>query len=154
MPCAFTRCTQRIAESCSASACWPLHFWLLPSSVDCSHPFVHPIDVQACSISCLPSMVGTHSSTGKGPRCARTSWHTVVRRVRDPTGQNRERLTSSTGLALAWSSVLLFDVVVFLLTVIRAFQVWQAGRIVHVVLRDGLMYFWYIIASPSVVCHR
>ena len=47
------------------------------------------------------------------------------------------------GLASAWSCVLFFDVLVFFLTVVRAFQVWQAGRIVHVVLRDGIMYFWY-----------
>ncbi|KZV68342.1 hypothetical protein PENSPDRAFT_754178 [Peniophora sp. CONT] len=48
--------------------------------------------------------------------------------------------SGATRLALAWSSVLLFDIVVFVLTAIRAFQVWQAGRVVHVVLRDGVVY--------------
>ncbi|VDB99453.1 unnamed protein product [Peniophora sp. CBMAI 1063] len=44
-------------------------------------------------------------------------------------------------LAIGWSTLLVFDMVIFLLTAVRAFKVWKAGRIVHVVLRDGVMYF-------------
>ncbi|VDC07474.1 unnamed protein product [Peniophora sp. CBMAI 1063] len=49
-------------------------------------------------------------------------------------------------LALAWSALLLYDILIFLLTATRAFQVWTAGRIVQVVLRDGVMYFCALAA--------
>ncbi|VDB99454.1 unnamed protein product [Peniophora sp. CBMAI 1063] len=45
------------------------------------------------------------------------------------------------GYAVMWGAVLLFDLVIFLLTALRAFRVWKAGRIVQVVLRDGVIYF-------------
>ena len=63
--------------------------------------------------------------------------------MRTTLGKLSELLNWSQGLAVAWSSVLLFDLLVFLLTGARAFRVWRAGRIVHVVLRDGIMYFWW-----------
>ena len=47
-----------------------------------------------------------------------------------------------TDLALAWSTILVFDLVIFLLTAIRSMRFWKAGRIVHVVIRDGMLYFW------------
>ncbi|KAI0319453.1 hypothetical protein OF83DRAFT_1110403 [Amylostereum chailletii] len=44
-------------------------------------------------------------------------------------------------LALAWSSALIFDSAVFGLTVYQALRIGRQERIVHVLLRDGAMYF-------------
>ncbi|KZV61748.1 hypothetical protein PENSPDRAFT_284329 [Peniophora sp. CONT] len=49
--------------------------------------------------------------------------------------------------AACWSAVLVFDFLVFLLTAVRAFRVWQSGVIVRVVLRDGVLYFCALAAS-------
>ncbi|KZV68364.1 hypothetical protein PENSPDRAFT_666476 [Peniophora sp. CONT] len=47
----------------------------------------------------------------------------------------------ATRLAVAWGTVLLYDVVIFFLTALRAFRLWNAGSVLHTVLRDGLFYF-------------
>jgi len=39
--------------------------------------------------------------------------------------------------AAPWGSLLLFNTVIVILTIFRAGQVWKAGRIVHIFLRDG-----------------
>ncbi|VDB99451.1 unnamed protein product [Peniophora sp. CBMAI 1063] len=53
-------------------------------------------------------------------------------------------------LAIAWSAVLIFDLSILFMTAVRAGRVWQAGRIVHVVLRDGVLYFCALSASNLV----
>ncbi|KAI0319454.1 hypothetical protein OF83DRAFT_791819 [Amylostereum chailletii] len=43
--------------------------------------------------------------------------------------------------AVAWGGVLMFDTVVFLLTVYRGYKYRRAGRLVIVLMRDGAFYF-------------
>lgn len=65
----------------------------------------------------------------------------------------RQLIQLLTGFAACWSAVLVFDFLVFLLTAVRAFRVWQSGVIVRVVLRDGVLYFWYVCSDVNEVNH-
>ena len=70
-----------------------------------------------------------------------TTSHTGTRESKN--GVSTELVAEmSIGLAIAWSAVLVFDCVIFSLTAVRALRLWTGGRIVHVVLRDGVLYFW------------
>ncbi|VDC07475.1 unnamed protein product [Peniophora sp. CBMAI 1063] len=55
--------------------------------------------------------------------------------------------SDATRLAMAWGTVLLYDILIFFLTALRAFRVWNAGSVVHVILRDGVMYFCALTAA-------
>ncbi|KAA1473570.1 hypothetical protein DENSPDRAFT_882148 [Dentipellis sp. KUC8613] len=57
--------------------------------------------------------------------------------------------SQGTQLALTWGSLLVFDSCVFVLTVFKAFRVGRRypGSLVHVLLRDGTLYFVLLFAA-------
>ncbi|KAL5476769.1 hypothetical protein ACEPAI_2955 [Sanghuangporus weigelae] len=52
-------------------------------------------------------------------------------------------LDNETGLAAAWGGLLLFDSVIFTLTLVKAIAIWKLGtrRLFHVLVRDGTIYY-------------
>ncbi|VDB99452.1 unnamed protein product [Peniophora sp. CBMAI 1063] len=69
---------------------------------------------------------------------------------RAPLCGNARSRVDGIRFAIVWGAVLLFDLIVFILTALRAFKVWKSGRIVQVVLRDGVLYFCALSASNIV----
>ncbi|TFY56128.1 hypothetical protein EVG20_g9050 [Dentipellis fragilis] len=88
-------------------------------------PHILPIDI-----------IGCHSLTPKD----------VGKRRRQVMRTFTAVLTMQPELAIAWTGVLVIDCSVFFMTLYRASRIQMQGRLLHILVRDGAMYFLWVLS--------